>query len=47
MKAGRVLWTGASLVLLTIALLCAPAVLIALFIRWLWRRSAGTTTIRA
>ena len=32
---------------LVTALLCAPVVLIALFIRWLWRRSAGTTTIRA
>jgi hypothetical protein len=24
-----------------------PLVLLALLIRWLWRRSAGTTTIRA
>jgi hypothetical protein len=32
---------------LVLAVVALPFALLALFIRWLWRRSAGTTTIRA
>jgi hypothetical protein len=34
-------------VALVLAVVATPLVLVALFVRWLWRRSAGTTTIRA
>jgi hypothetical protein len=32
---------------LVLAVLVAPVLLLAMLFRWLWRRSAGTTTIRA
>ena len=32
---------------LLLALLTAPLLLVAMLVRWLWRRSAGATTIRA